>query len=87
MGARNESSVAAAIKMRWRRKLCIANVREHHRLKLRRLDALVKGSLNGYSGSAAGHCGTDGQHHERRQAYDQSMGYTSRPTPGGGHRT
>ena len=64
------------MRVRIRRELGVANVREHARLKLSRLDSYVRGSLHGYGGSASPPDGSDGQHAARRAAYEASCGFT-----------
>ena len=75
MGARSPAEAARALRLRFRRELGLANLREHMHLKLRRLDAYVRGSLFGFSRSAAGDSGSDGQHAARRTSYEDTQGF------------
>ena len=72
MGARDEERAMAALRMRWKRKLAVANVREHHRLKLTRLSTCVKGAQAGFHFTQD----KENEHQERQRCYEESEGFT-----------
>ena len=78
MGAKGESFAATAIYQLWKQRLCIANIREMHRLKLKRLADHVTGELNGARGLGEGLRNEQFYRH-RRQSYEESVGYVGRP--------
>ena len=59
------------------RELCTINVREHHQLKLRRLDKYVR--CAGADGGGAGdYARTTAWYRERQRAYEASQGFRGR---------